>query len=141
LAVSSYVRSFQPSEPQEKIIENKVEQFLVRNHFSVVGSREVVFGLQLVEAAAGGCRMSIALSASRGWHRDLIRGLTTPADRTFVVFGGKIYREQPMWLTVSDFLWSKFLGELGLKTYPAPVINVIASPICDAERLPWNDLG
>jgi hypothetical protein len=141
VVVSSYLRSSQSSEPSEKVIEHKIAEFIVRNHFDVVRSERVVFGLQVLEATAGACRMRLAISSSRGWHRDLIRNFTTPEDRTFVVFGGKIYREQPMWLTVSDFLWSRFVGELGLKAYPAPVINVIASPICDAERLPWNDLG
>jgi len=140
LVASSYLRSSESSEPQEKLVERKITDFLVRNHFTLVGSEHVVFGLELFHATAGACRMRVALSSSRGWHRDLLRNLTTPQDRTFVVFGGKIYREQPMWLPVSDFLWSRFLGELGLKAYN-PVINVISSPICDAEGLPWNELG
>jgi hypothetical protein len=85
--------------------------------------------------------MKVALTSSRGWHRDLISNLTTPADRTFVVFRGRVYSEQPMWLTVPDFLWSKLVSGLGLSVYPAPVITVIAEPSCGAERLPWKELG
>jgi len=85
--------------------------------------------------------MVVALSSSRGWHRDLIRTLTKPTDHTFVVFGGRVYPEQPMWRTVIDFLSSKFLVELGLRASVTPVITVIAGPGCDAERLPWGELG
>jgi hypothetical protein len=140
LVANTYLRSPE-SQPDEQLAERKVAQFLARNHFNVVGAEQVVFGLQLVSATAGSCRVRVALSSSRGWHRDLLSQLPAQDDRTFVVFGGKIYREQPMWLTVPDFLWSKLLGRLGLNANPTPVINVIESPLCDAEKLPWRELG
>jgi len=59
--------------------------------------------MEIVEATAGPCRLHVVLSASRGWHRDLIRSMTKPEERSFVVFRGKIYAEQPMLLTVFDF--------------------------------------
>jgi hypothetical protein len=46
-----------------------------------------------------------------------------------------------MWLTVSDFLWSRFRRELGFKTEPSPILAVVATRNCEAERLPWNELG
>jgi hypothetical protein len=140
LAVNSYIKSAQSNEPQERVIEEKVVRFLARNHFNVVGAEEVVFGLQLLRVTAGLCRMRVALSSSRGWHRDSVRNLIMPGDQAFIVFAGRIYQEQPMWLTVSDFLWSRFLFELGLSPSATPVINVIATPDCEAERLPWNEL-
>ena len=65
------------------------------------GVRDVTFGMQMVEATAGLCQLRVALSASRGWHRDLIRTMTKPGEQTFVVFRGKVYPEQPMLLTIT----------------------------------------
>jgi hypothetical protein len=141
LATNPSIRSSESSDPPEKVAESNVVQFLRRNHVDVVESKEVVFGLQLLTVEAGPCRMRVALSSSRGWHRDMIKNLVAPQERTFIVFGGKIYVEQPMWLTVPDFLWSKLLSQMGFSSYPRPVINVIEGPLCNAEKLPWNDLS
>jgi hypothetical protein len=70
----------------------------------------------------------------------LIRNLSASADGTFVVFGGQIYPEQPMWRTVPDFLWSRLLSGLGFNVHATPVITVMAGRNCEAERLPWNEL-
>jgi hypothetical protein len=129
------------SDVEEGHAVQKVAGFLVRNQFRVAGSREVTFGLQVLEVSAGPCRMLLAFGSSRGWHRDLIRGMTTATDRSFVVFGGKIYPEQPMWLTVPDFLWSRLMSGIGLSRPRTPVITVIADPSCEADRLPWRELG
>ena len=47
--------------------------------------------------------------------------MRSAADTIFVVFGGRIYAEQPTWLTVSDYLWARFRRELGLKAEATPV--------------------
>jgi hypothetical protein len=129
------------TEPEDQIAGQSVAEFLVRNYFSVAGPEEVVFGMQLIHATAGACRMRVAVSSARGWHRDLIRKLIQPTDRTFVVFGGTIYQAQPMWRTVPDFLWSKLGSKLGFNAHSTPVITVLAGPGCDAERIPWSELG
>jgi len=121
--------------------ERSVSEFLVRNHFRIIESREVVFGMQLLVADAPFCQLKIALGSSRGWHRDIIQNLVAGSANTFVVFGGQIYREQPMWLTVSDFLWARFLIGLGFKANFTPVITVIEGANCNAEGLPWKELG
>jgi hypothetical protein len=77
----------------------------------------------------------------RGWERDSIYGRATAVEQVFIVFGGKVYAEQPTWLTAADFLWYKVLGELGLNVRRTPVIAVIATKSCAAERLPWQELG
>ena len=127
------------NEQEEKSAEEAVTRFLFRNQFTISAARNVTFGMQLVEATAGPCRLRAVLSASRGWHRDLIRNMTHPGERTFVVFRGKIYSEQPMLLTISDFLWYKLLTKLGIRAHATPVITVMAEPICEADRLPWNE--
>jgi hypothetical protein len=124
---------------EEKAAEDDVAAFLVRNQFSVIGARNVTFGMQIVEATAGLCHLRVALSASRGWHRDLIRSMMNPGEQTFVVFGGKIYPDQPMLLTITDFLWYKLLTKLGIGAHPTPVVTVMAEPNCGADRLAWNE--
>jgi hypothetical protein len=77
----------------------------------------------------------------RGWERDSLYNRATAADQVFIIFGGKVYAEQPRWLTAADFLWYKLRSELGLKARPTPVIAVIAEKRCAAEHLPWLDLA
>jgi hypothetical protein len=127
------------NEQEEKAAVGAVVRFLVRNHFSIVRAGNATFEMEIVEATAGLCRLRVVLSASRGWHRDLIRGMTKPEERSFVVFRGKIYAEQPMLLTVFDFLRYKLLTKIGIAAHAAPVLTILAEPNCEADRLPWNE--
>jgi hypothetical protein len=122
-------------------LEQKVLSFLVRNHFVVAVSEEMIRDHRTFRATRASCQMLITPISHRGWERDTIDSRATVADQVFIVFGGKIYAEQPTWLTASDFLWYKLLSELGLKIRPTPVIAVIATKTCDAERLPWYELA
>src|SRR6476660_172150 len=56
-AVISYGGGSDAGEPEDKVAARKVAAFLARNHFSVVEPREFVFGMQLLEATGGLCRM------------------------------------------------------------------------------------
>jgi len=129
------------TEPEDKIAGEKVAGFLARNYFIVGGPQEVVFEMYMIDAAAGTCHMRVVISSSRGFHRDLIAKFIKPTERAFVVFGGVIYPEQPMWRTVPDFLWSKLLSKLGFNVHSTPVITVLEAPNCNAERLPWNEVS
>ena len=135
------VRPGDSGELKEKETQLKIAEFLVRQRFAVAVSEKMDEGQPAIRATAGACRLLVAKSPSMGWDRDLIRRYATAADRVFVVFGGKIYAEQPTWLTVSDFLWARFRRELGMNAQPTPVLAVIATPTCAAERLPWKELG
>ena len=95
----------------------------------------------MIRAAAGACRMLVANSNPIAWDRDVIRRNATVADRVFVVFRGRTYKEPPTWLTVPYYLWSRLQRELGLRVQAAPLLAVIATASCDAERLPWSELG
>jgi hypothetical protein len=53
----------------------------------------------------------------------------------------QIYAEQPTWLIVPDLLWCRFQRELGLRAPAAPLLAVVATTSCNAERLPWGELG
>ena len=138
------VRPGDSGELKEKETQLKIAEFLVRQRFAVAISEKMDeghLGQPAIRATAGACRLLVAKSPSMGWDRDLIRRYATAADRVFVVFAGKIYAEQPTWLTVSDFLWARFRRELGMNAQPTPALAVIATPSCAAERLPWNELG
>jgi hypothetical protein len=119
----------------------KVATFLTRHDFKVVVGKTEMPGAPYIFAFRIDCRMLVAKPSYRGSDDDMIRHRAAATDRVFVVFGGKVYTKQPTWLTVPDYLWAKFLGELGFKPDPTSLIAVIAQKSCDAERLPWSELS
>jgi hypothetical protein len=125
--------------PSELDIRQKVAEFLVRQHF-IIALSEPGEGRPMLRASAGACRILVANSNPIAWERDVFRRNATAADRVFVVFQGRTYKEQPIWLTVPVSLWSRFQRELGLRAEATPVLAIIATPTCDAERLPWGEL-
>jgi hypothetical protein len=135
-----------PADPGElgqidKDAQRKVADFLVRQHFTIAVADKMEEGQPAVRATAGVCRILVAKSPAMGWDRDLIRRYATAEDQVFIVFRGGVYAEQPTWLTVSDSLWSRFRRELGFKAEASPILAVIAARNCEAERLPWHELG
>jgi hypothetical protein len=122
-------------------LEDKIRSFLVRNHFFVTVSEEMIRDHRTFRATKAACQMLVTEISHRGWERDAIKKRASVLEQVFIVFGGKIYAEQPTWLTASDFLWYKLLSELGLKVRPTPLLAVIATKNCDAERLPWYELA
>jgi hypothetical protein len=127
-------------EPNEKDAQLRVAEFLVRQHFTVSVSEEAKEGKPTIRATTPECRMLVINSPVLGWDRDMVRRTAAAADRIFVVFRGRVYAERPSWL-IASYLWSRFLRELGLKVQSPSLLAVIATPSCDAERLPWDQLG
>jgi predicted small integral membrane protein len=121
-------------------LKDRIVQFLVQHQFEVAVTEEIVEGMQTVRATRQSCGMLISKTSPYGWRRHMISELATRTDRIFIVFRGRVYTEQPTWLTLVTHLWSRFLRELGLVRNITPVIAVIAAAGCDAERLPWNEL-
>jgi hypothetical protein len=119
----------------------KVAEFLVRQHFSVTVAEKLEAGVPKIQGTAGVCRILVAKSGSEGSDEVRIRNYATASDTVFVVFGGRIYANQPTWLTTFDWLWSKFRRELGFNAHATPVFVVIATKSCGAEQLPWHQLG
>ena len=122
-------------------LEDKIYSFLGRNHFIATVSEELIRDHRTFRATKAACLMLVTGISHRGWERDLMDKRATAGEQVFIVFGGKIYAEQPTWLTVSDFLRYKVLSELGFKVFLTPVIAVIATKSCAAERLPWYELA
>ena len=131
-------RSTVDEQPAERNIQAAVAEFLVGQHFSVSISERVKQGTPAIAASSGSCRILVAKSPALGWDHDLIRRYADAEDRIFVVFRGRIYSDQPTFLTVFDALSSRFRRELGFRASPNPVLAVVARANCDAERLPWD---
>jgi hypothetical protein len=127
-----------PDDPSD--LKDSIVGFLARHHFDVVVTNESLNRMPMIRATAGSCSMIVVRSSAYGWSQDMIRSMAGQ-DRVFVVFAGRVYAEQPVLMTLLAQLWSKFLREIRVVRDVAPVIAVIAPPQCEAERLPWNELG
>jgi hypothetical protein len=125
----------------ETDVQQKVAEFLRRQHFAVALPDRTSEGQYMLRASAGPCRILVAKSDPTAWDNAAIRRNTTDGDRVFVVFRGRTYEDQPTWLTVPYFLWLRLQRELGLRTLPVPLLSVIATAGCGAERLPWGELS
>ena len=121
-------------------LKDKLVEFLVHHKFEVVVLEEWIDSMPVISASTGRCRMFLMKVSADGWQRDLIRDRAQATDRVFFIFRGKVYPDQPIWLTAVAHLWSRGLRELGLRSHITPVIAVIAPELCSAERLPWDEL-
>lgn len=127
-----------PDDSEE--LKDKLMEFLVHHQFDVIALEEQVDTMPVIRATSGICRMLVMKISYDGWQRDLIHDQARASDRVFFIFRGKIYPNQPTWLTVAVGLWSRLLRELGLSRHITPVIAVVAPGLCNAERLPWEEL-
>ena len=125
----------------ETDVQQKVAEFFRRQHFAVALADRTGGGQYMLRASAGPCRILVAKSDPVAWDSAAIRRNATDGDRVFVVFRGRTYEDQPTWLTVPYFLWSRLERELGMRAQAAPLLSVIATESCDAERLPWSELS
>ena len=112
--------------------QGKIARFLANQGFEVT-EQSLMDGLPVVRATAGDCDMLVAKASPDG------RDVTTTMDRSFVVFRGHVYDEQPTWLTVTQHLYIEFLRKLRIPQAEAPIM-VAATHSCGAERLPWVEL-
>ena len=124
----------------ESYLKDDLIKFLERNHFIAIVTNEIVIDTPIIQATTASCHLQVGRLAPDGSNQDLIRHLAAGADRSFIVFRGAVYTQQPIFWTVLNYLWSRFLRELGLTRHIIPVIAVAADSSCDAENLPWREL-
>jgi hypothetical protein len=124
----------------ENYVIEDLAEFFQRHHFDVVVDDDVVKNTPILRATTSSCNLQVAQLNPDGSNRDLIRHIVAGADRSFVVFRGKVYAQQPILWTVLNYLWSRFLRELGLIRHITPLFAVAVNSSCYAERLPWDDL-
>jgi len=126
-----------PSDNSDEV-NNSIVEFLKRNQFSAVVTREVD-ETYVVSGRSADCRLFVTKVLPLGKARDQVQHLASPSDRTFVVYRGKIFGEQPRLRTIVDFFLSKFLSAVRVISEVPPVLAVVSS--CDAAtQLPWNQL-
>jgi hypothetical protein len=87
-----------------RLVLNRSHQFLERNHFNVVVTDEAVNYMPIIRATTATCHLQIARLAPDGSNRDLIRHLAAGTDRTFIVFRGTVYAQQPVVWTILNYL-------------------------------------
>jgi hypothetical protein len=124
----------------EDYLKKHLVDFFEGNHFDIEVTNEIVNYTPIIRAVTATCRLQIARLTPDGSNRDLIQHLTGYADRAFVVFQGNVYERQPVSFTVVNYLWSRFLRELGLASHSPPIIAVAENASCNAEQLPWSHL-
>ena len=127
-----------PDDPNE--LKAALVKFLEHNGFYVAVTDRMVNYTPIIEGTKASCHLQIARLTPDGSNRSLIENLAKGTDRFLVVFQGTVYREQPVLWTVVNYLWSRFLRELGFIRHITPVIAVAANSSCDLERLPWREL-
>jgi hypothetical protein len=122
-------------------LEKSLVRFFKGHHFNVVVSEQIVNHTPIIQVDAISCHLQIASLTPDGSNLDLIQALVGDGDRLFVVFRGRVYTQQPILWTVLSYLGSRSLRELGFIGHISPVIAVKANSSCDAEGLPWSELG
>jgi hypothetical protein len=128
------LRADSPSE-----VSNAVVEFLARHQFSVVVTSDIINQMPVVRANSVNCRLLVAKISPLRDSKDQVQYLVSTQDRTFIVFRGAIYNQQPVILTIVNYLGFRLLGALGLATQIPPVLSVVSS--CDAAaQLPWDEL-
>jgi hypothetical protein len=125
-----------PEDPVE--IQNAIAVFLAEQKFEVVVSDENLEYMHIVDARSPSCHLRVARVSPLGHEADLIRRLNELNGRTYFVFRRVVYSDQPVYLTVVNYIWFRFLRELGFVSRVPPVLAVVAS--CETDQLPWSML-
>jgi hypothetical protein len=94
--------AIQPDDPN--YLKEDLIKFFERNHFNVVATDEMVNDTPIIRATTASCHLQVARLTPDGSNRDLIRHLAAGTDRSFVVFRGTVYTQQPILWTVLNYL-------------------------------------
>jgi hypothetical protein len=121
-------------------MQGKIVRFLMIHNLAVT-DQTLVDGVPIVHATRGDCHIIVAEGSPDGSMRDVMRHFAAEMDRSFVVFRGNLYDEQPTLLTVTQDWSARFLRRLGIFQAESPPIMVAATPSCEAERMPWAELS
>jgi hypothetical protein len=113
-------------------------EFLVRHHFAVSEAKDTDFMLTL-KAVAGDCRLLVTRADAQNANYDIIQEFASPDDDLFFVFRRAIYTSLPTRSIVTEQYWSRFLRKMGFEHPDTPILAVVASARCNAERLPWHE--
>lgn len=118
-----------------------VTAFLTRHNFDVSVSLQDLVGEEpVIQAELGECRLLVFKISYDGWTSQVIKNAAGSMDQLFFLVRGKVYSEQPTWITVTDHLWNRYLRQIGLSGTAPVAIAVAAKTSCNSVRLPWEEL-
>lgn len=127
---------------EDPSLKNKIITLLAQHQYKVAASNDVANKMLIIRGTRGSCRLLVAQVSGFGGDRDYFRHLAgDAAENIFTVFRGKIYAEQATWATAFNELWSRFLRKFGVAGHASVVLAVAATPACDAQHLPWNEVS
>ena len=129
-----------PEPPASREMQGHIVRFLAIHGFDVT-EQTFVERVQVVHAIKGDCSMILAEASPDGSTRDVMRHVGATMEQHFVVFRGKIYDEQPVWLTATEDSWTRYLRKLGISQPEMRPIMVAETRSCAAEQLPWLELS
>jgi hypothetical protein len=138
IKISVGMNQFLPE--QGEIVRTHFTTFLMRQGFEpdrVVAIENPI----TVSGHSGGCKLSIVNAELQGWHQYIIRRLASDGDQIFYLFRGRRYKDQPIWLTRLSSYWTGAIRTLGLTARSEPFFGIVASPTCDLDSMPWQELG
>ncbi len=123
-------------EQLDLMVRTQIAAFLARHGFQPDPA-----GWIGVAAHSGKCQLLVTEVAYQGWHRDSVRRLASQEDQLVFYFRGHMYPDQPIWLTQLAGYSARALRNLGLNARSDPVLGIVASPACNLDALPWQDLA
>ncbi len=121
-------------------VRTPITNFLQQHNLRLATVTGEPGSLKIAATSGWACRIQIIEAQPRGYNYDSLRQTAGPADDFFVLFGGLVYDEQPLWWTKADYYWARFKREIGIPAAPRPVLAIIASSACSARTLPWHNL-
>ncbi|MGA7383960.1 MAG: hypothetical protein WBW81_04465 [Methylocella sp.] len=125
---------------QEEMVRAGIATFLARQGFEPDPAIAIQHPIG-VSGHSGGCQLFIAEVAPQGWQRHIPRRIASDGDHVFFFFRGHKYQDQPVWLTRPSGYWNIFLRNLGFRAPVEPVLGIVASPPCDLNAFPWQELA
>jgi len=125
---------------QDEMVRTHIATFLARYGFQP--NRAIADKYPMgVSGRSGDCNLLIAEAAFQGWYRDVLRRMASGEDQFFFFFRGHKYQDQPVWLTRLSGYRNIFLRNLGFNAPVEPVLGIVASPACDLNVMPWQELA
>jgi len=125
---------------QDEMVRTYIATFLARQGFEPDPAIAIQYPIG-VSGRSGSCQLLITEVAYQGWQRDFFRRVVSEEDQFFFLFRGHKYQDQPVWLTRLSGYWNTFLRNLGFNAPVEPVLGIVASPPCDLNAMPWQELA
>ncbi len=124
----------------EETVRTYMATFLARQGFELDPALAIHYPF-MVSGRSGGCQLLIAEVVPEGWQRYIPRRAALDGDQVFFFFRGRKYQDQPVLLTRLAGYWNSFLRKLGFNAPVEPVLGIVASPPCDLNAVPWQELA